>query len=52
MGNLSNDDVDGTRTAKSDRFISKTTTLYLHHAFFVHFLAVTARLYLRARIME
>ena len=49
-----------TRTAKkqSAYIISKTTTLHVHHAFFVHFLAVVASLrhktslVSRARFME
>ena len=34
-----------TRTAKKQKvYISKTTTLHVHHAFFAHFLAIVARL--------
>ena len=45
MGSLSNEDGDGNETGKKGIvYISKTTTLHVHHAFFVHFLAVVARL--------
>ena len=42
---LSNDDADGNENGKKALgLISKRTTLHVHHAFFVHFFAVTARL--------
>ena len=45
LGSLSNDDVDGNENGKKAiGLISKTTTLHVHHAFFVHFFAVVARL--------
>ena len=44
-GSLSNDDADGNENGKKAiGLISKTTTLHVHHAFFVHFFAVVARL--------
>ena len=45
LASLSNDDADGTDNDKKAKgLISKTTTLHVHHAFFVHFFAVVARL--------
>ena len=45
LGSLSNDDADGNENGKKAKgLISKTTTLHVHHAFFVHFFAVVARL--------
>ena len=45
IGSLSNDDADGNENGKKAiGLISKTTTLHVHHAFFVHFFAVVARL--------
>ena len=45
LGSLSNDDADGNENGKKAiGLISKTTTLQVHHAFFVHFFAVVARL--------
>ena len=49
MGSLSNDDGDGNGNGngngkKATGQISKTPTLHVHRAFFVHFLAVVARL--------
>jgi len=45
LGSLSNDDADGNENGKKAiGLISKTTTLHVHHAFFVHFFAVIARL--------
>ena len=45
VGSLSNDDADGNENGKKAiGLISKTTTLHVHHAFFVHFFAVIARL--------
>ena len=45
LGSLSNDDADGNENGKKAiGLISKTTTLHVHHAFFVHFFAVVARL--------
>ena len=47
IGSLSNDDGDGDGNEngkKANVLISKTTTLHVHHTFFVHFLAVVARL--------
>ena len=45
IGSLSNDDTDGSENGKKAiGLISKTTTLHVHHAFFVHFFAVVARL--------
>ena len=42
---LSSDDADGNENGKKAiGLISKTTTLHVHHAFFVHFFAVVARL--------
>ena len=42
---LSNDDADGNENGKKAiGLISKTTTLHVHDAFFVHFPAVIARL--------
>ena len=43
LGSLSDDDMDGIEK-KAVGLISKTTTLHVHHAFFVHFFAVVARL--------
>ena len=48
IGSLSNDDGDGDgdgneNDKKANVLISKTTTLHVHHTFFVHFLAVVAR---------
>ena len=44
LGSLSNDDADGNENGKKAiGLISKTTTLHVHHAFFVHFFAVVAR---------
>ena len=44
-GSLSNDDADGNENGKKAiGLISKTTTLHVHHASFVHFFAVVARL--------
>ena len=41
FGSLSNDDGDGNENGnKAIGLISKTTTLHVHHAFFVHFFAV------------
>ena len=45
IGSLSNDDADGNENGKKAiGLISKTTTLHVHHAFFVHFFAVIAQL--------
>ena len=45
LGSLRNDDADGNENGKKAiGLISKTTTLHVHHAFFVHFFAVVARL--------
>ena len=53
IGSLSNDDGDGEGDGdgdgnengkKANVLISKTTTLHVRHTFFVHFLAVVARL--------
>ena len=45
IGTLRSDDGDGNENGKKAiGLISKTTTLHVHHAFFVHFLAVVARL--------
>ena len=45
IGSLSNDDADGNENdKKAIGMISKTTTLHVHHAFFVHFFAAVARL--------
>ena len=45
VGSLSNDDADGNENGKKAiGLISKTTTLHVHYAFFVHFFAVIARL--------
>ena len=45
LGSLSNDDAYGNENGKKAiGLISKTTTLHVHHAFFVHFFAVVARL--------
>ena len=45
LGSLSNDDADGNKNGKKAiGLISKTTTLHVHNAFFVHFFAVVARL--------
>ena len=42
---FSNDDGDGNKKGKKAiGFISKTTTLHVHHNFFVHFFAVTEKL--------
>ena len=44
-GRLSNDDADDNENGiKAIGLISKTTFLHVHHAFFVHFFAVAARL--------
>ena len=41
---FSNDEGDGDENVKKVIcFTNKTTTLHLHHAFFIHFVAVTAR---------
>ena len=45
LGSLSNDDADGNENGKKAiGLISQTTSLHVHHAFFVHFFAVVARL--------
>ena len=47
IGSLSDDDGDGDGNEngkKANVLISKTNTLHVHHTFFVHFLAVVARL--------
>ena len=47
LGNFSNDDSDGNdneNVKTTIGLLSKTTSLRLHHAFFLHFFAVTARL--------
>ena len=47
MGTLRSDDGDGNANEvvkKAIGLITKTTILYVHVAFFLHFLAVTARL--------
>ena len=45
LGSLSNDDVDGNENGKKAiGLISKTTTLHVTSRFFVHFVAVVARL--------
>ena len=45
LGSLSNDDTDGNENGKKAiGLISKTTSFHVHHAFFVHFFAVVARL--------
>ena len=45
VGSFSNDDADGNENSKTATgLLSKTTSLHVHHAFFVHFFAVTARL--------
>ena len=45
LGSLSNDDADGNKNGKKAiGLISKTTTLHVQNAFFVHFFAVVARL--------
>ena len=47
LGNFSNDDSDGNdneNVKTTIGLLSKTTSLCLHHAFFLHFFAVTARL--------
>ena len=45
LGSLSNDDADGIENGqKAIGLISKTTTMHVHHAFFVHFFGVIARL--------
>ena len=44
-GSLSNDDGDGNENGeKAIGLLNKTTTLHVHHTFFVHFFAVVARL--------
>ena len=45
LGSLSDDDSDGNEKGKKNAigFIGKTSNLHVHHAFFVHFLAVVAR---------
>ena len=44
LGSLSNDDGDVNENGKKAKGfrIGKTTVLHVHHAFFVHFFAVTA----------
>ena len=45
LGSLSNDDGDGNENVKKAiGLLRKTTTLHVHRAFFVHFLAVVALL--------
>ena len=45
IGSLGNDNADGNENGKKViGLISKTTTLHVHHAFFVHLFAVVARL--------
>ena len=45
IGSFSNDDGDGKEDVETAiGLLSKTTTLHVHHAFFVHFLTVLARL--------
>ena len=44
-GTLRSNDADGNENVKKTKgLISKTTTLHVHYAFFVHFLPVFARL--------
>ena len=43
LGSLSKDDGDE-EVKKAIGLLRKTTTLHLHHAFFVHFFTVLARL--------
>ena len=44
LGSFSNDDADGNEDLKKAiGMMSNTTTLHVHHAFFVQFVAVTAR---------
>ena len=51
LGSLRSDDDDKANVKKAIGFISKTTTLHVHYAFFVHVFAVTARC-LISRFME
>ena len=45
LGTLRNYDGDGNgNVKKAIGLMSKTTTLHVHHAFFVHFFAVLAKL--------
>ena len=45
IGSLSSDDSDDYENGKKAvGLISKTTALFVHHVFFVHFFAVVARL--------
>ena len=45
VGSFSNNDGDGNENVKKViGLLSKTTSLHVHHTFFVHFFAVTARL--------
>ena len=45
IGTLRSNDADGEENVKKTiDFISKTTALHVHHAFFVHFFPVFARL--------
>ena len=45
IGSVGKGDGDGSENGKKAiGLISKTTTLHVHHAFFVHFFAVVARL--------
>ena len=45
VGTLRSDDADGNEKVKKALvLISKTTTPHVHHAFFVHFFPVFARL--------
>ena len=45
VGSLSNDDTDGNENGKKAiGLIIKTTSFHVHHAFFVHFFTVVARL--------
>ena len=46
LGSLSNDDGDVNENSKNalKGFISKTTTLHLHHVLFVHFSTNAARI--------
>ena len=45
LGSLSNDDGDGDKNVKKTiGLLRKTTNLHVHHAFFVHFSAASARL--------
>ena len=44
LGSLSNDDADGNENGQKAIGLISKTTMHVHHAFFVHFCAVVARL--------